>query len=151
MIKERDNLQKVASDTKSKDAWNSYKKMRNIINNRLKYEEKYYQKHKIMQCNGEPKSTWKTVKSVLNWNSTGSPDKLFHEGTLFTKSQEIGDCQNKYFIQKIKAIQEDLPPPKTDPLSVLQHLVRNNKSKMTLSPVAPEEVLKIVSHLTPML
>ena len=40
MMKQRDQLQKVAADTQHRDDWNKFKCLRNKINNRLKFEEK---------------------------------------------------------------------------------------------------------------
>ena len=46
--------------------------------------------------------------SILNWNNSGSPTKLFYDGELKTKSKDIADCQNSFFINKTRGLK--LPP-----------------------------------------
>ena len=104
LMKERDNLQNIASTSGDKDSWLKFKKVRNTVNNRLKYEENLWKKNRLLQCNSNSKKSWKTMKSILNWHSSGAPSRLFHNGILYTKSQEIADTQNRYFLNKIKEI-----------------------------------------------
>ena len=82
MMKLRDSLQKRASETNDKMHWNAFKKIRNKINNRQKYEERVWQKQKISECGNDTKKTWKNIKSILNWHSSGSPAKLFWKGEM---------------------------------------------------------------------
>ena len=95
MMKERDRLHKIAGQHGTNENWDKYKRLRNQINNRLNYEEKQWQSLKLRECKGDSKTTQKTLKSILNWNSNGSPTKLFHNGELRTKTKEIADCQNE--------------------------------------------------------
>ena len=120
MMKNRDQLHKVASQSNITEDWTVFKKIRNQINNRLKYEEKRWQSEKLRQCNGNAKSSWKTLKSILNWNISGAPTKLFYKGELKTKLQEVADCQNESFIDKIKEIQQELPAQKDDLMKFLK-------------------------------
>ena len=148
MIKERNELQKIASTSNSKQDWKKYKKLRNSVNNRLKYEERLYQRNKITQFSGDSKKTWKTMKSILNWNSSNAPSKLFYNGQLKTKSQEIADCQKSYFIEKVETIKKELPNPKNDPLEILKSKNLKENLSFTLSPVHPDEILDIISNLS---
>ena len=66
MMKERDQLHRIAGQNGAKENWDNYKKLRNKINNRLKYEEKQWQSSKLKECKGDSKSTWKALKSILN-------------------------------------------------------------------------------------
>ena len=43
LMKSRDQVQKLASETKSRSDWLKYKELRNKINNKLKYEESRWQ------------------------------------------------------------------------------------------------------------
>ena len=79
LMKERDELHKVASETKKKDDWNKFKHIRNRINNKLKYEEGHWQKARLEQCGNNSAKVWKNVKGILNWHSSGSPTKLFYK------------------------------------------------------------------------
>ena len=94
LMKERDQQQKTASETKKREDWLKFKALRNQINNRLKYEEKSWEKAKLEECDGNPSKTWKSVKDILNWKSSGSPNQLFYQGQLISKPQELADAQN---------------------------------------------------------
>ena len=50
MMKERDAMQKKASETNNREDWQQFKSLRNTVNNRLKFEEKNWQKTKLEQC-----------------------------------------------------------------------------------------------------
>ena len=148
LMKERDMLQKKAAESGKREDWVMFKSVRNKINNRLKYEERNWQKTKLEQCGDNSKSVWKNVKGILNWKSSGSPNQLFYKGFLVTKSQELADAQNEYFIEKITTIRDNLPPPTCDPLAKLRDLMENRQSSFSLSAVHPDEVEKIVSGLS---
>ena len=99
-MQKRDNLQKSASESGSREKWKEFKSVRNQINNRLKYEERNWQKLKLSECDGDPKSTWKNVKGILNWNTSGSPNQLFYKGKLISKPKELANSQNEFFYRK---------------------------------------------------
>ena len=127
---------------------------KNIRNSEIKLimdlnrRKKYYQRQQISKCDGNSKKTWKTIKSIFNWKNNGSPSRLFHNGNLYTKNQEIADCQNEFFMKKIQKIESGLPQAKSDPLRLLKDIMKNNESKMNLSTVHPDEVLNIISKLS---
>ena len=78
LMKERHNLQNIAGTSDDKDSWLKFKKVRNTVNNRLKYEENLWKKNRLLQCSTNSKKSWKTMKSILNWHSSGAPSRLFH-------------------------------------------------------------------------
>ena len=100
IIKTRDEVHKVAAETKSREVWVKYKKLRNKVTNRLKHEELNWRKARFEACTEISSKTWKNVKQVLNWQSSGSPSKLFYKGALRTKSQDIANSQNEFFCRK---------------------------------------------------
>ena len=146
-MKVRDELQKIASETKCRDDWVRYKNMRNRVNNRQKFEETKWQKIRLEECGENSGKVWKNVKGILNWTSSGSPSQLFYRGTLKTKAQDIADAQNDYFINKIQNIRENLLPPLSDPLAKLTSLMANRQCSFSLNTVHPDQVNKIISSL----
>ena len=98
LMQERDRLQKLAVETKNQDDWRNYKNLRNRINNRLKSEEKDWQRSKIKDCGQDSKKLWKSIKDILNWKSSGSPAQLFHNGQLITslKKQQISRTNSSW-------------------------------------------------------
>ena len=137
-MKERDQQQKIASHSGCRDDWVKFKALRNQINNRLKYEERNWQKAKLEECGEDSSKIWKNVKGILNWKSSGSPNQLFYNGLLISKPQDLADAQNQYF----------LPPAPTDSLQILRSLMEGRTSAFSLTSVHPDEVDKIVSNLS---
>ena len=78
---------KMAADSQINEDWCNYKQVRNQLNNRMKYEEKQWQRNRLKECKHDSSSTWKVSKSILNWASSGTPSKLFHNGKLWHKPQ----------------------------------------------------------------
>ena len=148
MIKERDNLQREASDNNDKEAWKKFKTLRNNINNRLKFEERKWQKVKLDECGENSSKIWKNVKGILKWKNSGSPNQLFYNGKLLSKPQELADAQNEFFLSKIDIIRRNLPPPSCDPLQTLKKIMNGRTCNFSLSPAHPEEVKKVVKNLS---
>ena len=94
--------------------------MRKTVNNRLKYEENRGKKMQLSKCNTNPNKSWKKMKSIFNWHSSGSPSKLFFNGQLFIKSQEIADTQNKCFVDKVRKLRDENSFSVSDPLTKLK-------------------------------
>ena len=140
LMKERDDLNEKASNSGNREDWKKYKTLRNKINNRLKFEERSWQSAKLKQCNGDSKTSWNTIKTILNWKNYGAPCMLFHDGQLKTKSQDIADSQNECFVNKINTIKSELPPPKSDPLKGVRLFTDKKSCPMKLSAVHPDEV-----------
>ena len=133
LMKKRDQAQKSASESGSREKWKEFKSLRNTINNRLKFEQRNWQKLKLNECDGDPKSTWRNVKGILNWNTSGSPNQLFYKGKLISKPQELANAQNEFFIEKINTIRENMPASDADPLQKLKRLMSYNQSSFSLS------------------
>ena len=148
LMKERDQLQKLAAQTRNRDDWQKFKCTRNKVNNRLKYEERNWQKVQLDECGSDSKKVWKNVKGILNWKSSGSPSQLFYKGSLIQKPAELAAAQNEYFVEKIETIIANMPNPVSDPLSCLKSKMAGRKCSLELSAVHPDEVDKIISSLS---
>ena len=108
-MKERDAAKAKASKlakngADSSAAWATYKKLRNNINNRIKYEERSYKNTKIKEDMCDPGKCWSTAKSFMNWQvSSGPPSALEVDGKLVNKASEIAILMNDFFISKLEA------------------------------------------------
>ena len=136
-MKERDQQQRLASETKNREDWIKFKMLRNKINNRLKYDQRSWQKDKLDEYDGNPSKNWKNVRDILNWQSSGSPNQLFYQGRLISKPQELADAQNQYFIDKINLLIENLPAAVLDPLLTLRSLMLGRSCCFSFSAVPP--------------
>ena len=148
LIKERNNLQREASKNNDKEIWKKFKVLRNKINNRLKFEERNWHKLKLEECGENSSKTWKNVKGILQWKTSGSPNQLFCNGKLISRPQELADAQNEFFLKKIDIIRENLPPSSSDPLQTLKKVMNGRTCNFSLSPVHPEEVEKVLKNLS---
>ena len=74
------------------------------MNNRLIYEEYIGKTQVLYECGKNSAKTWKKVKSILSWTSSGSPKQLFHKGLMPTKFSDIAYSQNEYFVEKVQQI-----------------------------------------------
>ena len=128
-MKERNDLQKRATISQDKNIWRQYKKVRNRVVSHLRLEERAWQRIRLRACeiHSNSSKTWKTVKNILNWTSPGSPDKLFYKGELKTKSIDVANAQNKFFIEKVQNIKDVLPVSHENPLVQLQQLMKMSR------------------------
>ena len=146
-IKERDTAQKKAAETQNAEDWESYKHLRNYINNRVKVEKKEWQEQKLKSFGKDTSSVWKNIKSWLGWTSGGSPTKLVENGSLFTKPKDLSRIMNTYFINKVRNLRDNLPQNPGDPLPLVRKLMKNRKCSLKLKSVHPDHVLKIITNL----
>ena len=108
------------------------------MNNRLKYEEYTGKRQALDECGENSSKTWKKVISILNWDSSGSPNQLFQKGFMRTKSSDIADSQNEYFVEKVQQIRENILQTLSDPLSKLRTLMTGRTCSFSLTPVHPD-------------
>ena len=106
LMSNRDDLQSRAAQSNNAEDWKCYKALRNKISSRLKSEERNWQRHRISECGQNSAKVWKNVKDIINWKSSGAPTQLFSNGTLFNKPREVADCQNQFFVDKVRLIRE---------------------------------------------
>ena len=66
MMTDRDRLHKTASETQKPEEWRKFKDLMNKINNRLKSEEKDWQRKKLNDCEDDSEKLWKNLKNILN-------------------------------------------------------------------------------------
>ena len=146
-IKERNEAQKKASETKLTKDWDEYKKLRNSINNSLKSEKKKWQENKISAFGSDTSSIWKNIKSWLGWSSGGPPSRLIENGVIYTKPSDLASIMNSFFINKVRNLRSNLPQNPGDPLKLVEKLMLNRTCSFKLKTVHPDDVLKILSNL----
>ena len=114
LMKKRDLAKSKASEIAktggdSSSAWADFKKIRNRINNRLRFEENKYKQEKNNESPSSPAHCWNTAKCFMNWRSeAGPPSQLLVNGNLITKASSIASEMNKYFLDKVDLIRNDI-------------------------------------------
>ena len=147
MIKQRNILHKRAIDSGDVQDWTDYKLIRNRVVSRQKYEGKTNQSKKLSEIGHNSANLWKNVKNILNWSKESSPGKLFVNGKMLTKSEEIASAQNSYFLEKVRRIRENMPISAVNPLDKLKKLMAQRTCLFELKPVHPDLVGKIIDSL----
>ena len=114
---------------------------------KLKSEKINWQKKKLEDCSNESGKLWANIKGWLNWASSSSPSKLFHEGRIETSPINIASIMNHFYINKVQNIRENLPEARNDPLEELKKQMKHSNFKLKLKPVHPDLILNIITNL----
>ena len=147
IIHQRNIAQNKASSSQKFADWENYRKLRNEVTKRIRQDQKNWHQEKLNSCANNSSGQWQHVLGCLGWKSYGSPTQLFHEGRLINKPLEIADCQSRYFINKVKLIQQNLPPSVSDPLACLKRIMQHRSSSFHLQSVHPDTIENIVKSL----
>ena len=154
LMKTRDILKSTAVSLNkegrdSKIVWSEYKKVRNKVNNRRKFEEINFKKEKMAASIGCLTSTWKTAKSFMDWDTnSGSPQQLVVNGTLISKSLDIANSLNTFFIEKVKDIRQGIPNVQNSFEKCREKMKMNDKNcRRSMSHVSVHTVRKMLKKL----
>jgi hypothetical protein len=131
------------------DDWNSYKNLRNEVTALSRKNKFDWQQKKLQSCeeSADTGKLWKNILGWLNWSSTSSPTKLLSNGNLETSPLQMAEIQNKYYIDKVHTIRNDLQGHNKDPLDLLKNKLEGNQATFCTQAVSPDKVEKIISQL----
>ena len=147
LIKERNEAHVLASRTKQQDDFRHYKHLRNQTTAKLRQDKKTWEKLKLDNNKNDPRALWKNVKTRLNWNNSGPPSKLFHDGKIITSPAGIAGTMNSFFLGKVADLRENIPGAAVDPLEKLKESMNHRNCSFSLQAVGPADVLKIIKSL----
>ena len=159
MMDKRDELKKKAVEISAnnseneatdeeKEAWQRYRKLRNKINNAKKNDEVKYKKEKVKENLDSVSGLWRSVKTFMNWKSTGSPSQISKDNVMYTKAKDVAVIMNEFFVEKIQKLKIKFfdAPPNYD------HCYKAMAGKtcsLGLKYVSMKKVLKILKNLKP--
>ena len=154
LIKERNVLKKKAVDLAASGesdaaaiAWNDFKKIRNKVNNRAKYEEKNYKTKKISQNLDSPASTWRLAKCYMGWKKSGGPpNQLRVDNKLITKASIVASEMNRFFISKVTLIRAGIDFLGNQ-YTKCKEIMSNKNCKLTIRHISVEKVNKLLRKL----
>ena len=152
LMKTRDYWKQVAKDlpphsSEQIHAWQEFKKFRNKVNNRKKFEECNYKAEKIMDVADSPDLMWQSAKTFMGWTSQGPPQQIQVDNVLLTSARKISQTMNEYFVgkvKKIRAVMSDAPLP----VASLKDFMMGKNCKMQLRHVNLFKVKKILKGLS---
>ena len=147
LIKDRNSAQANAAQTQDLDDWRLYKSLRNTATSKMRQEKKAWEKMKLDSTKHNPSTLWKSVKTWLNWNNSGPPSQLFHQGRLINSPAGLAGTMNSFFIDKVNTLRLGIPAADTDPLKKLKASLTGRQCILTFRTVHPAEVLKVINGL----
>ena len=157
MMIQRDLWKKKASDLAKltpgfvsedqKAAWVEYKRLRNLVNNKKKYDENNYKRDRIEQVAGDPSKLWCKSKEFMDWKSTGTPTQIEVNNVLITSASKIAEVMNCFFIEKVSLIRRGMRTMANDFTSCFK-VMENKTCKLSPRHVSVEKVRKLISSLS---
>ena len=156
LMKQRDLWKQAAKDLAAVsavasqeqiDAWGHYRKYRNKINNRKKFEEKQYKSEKMAELADSPDIVWKSAKTFMGWKSQGTPNQLVVDNVLITSAKKIAQFMNEFFIEKVEKIRAGMEAA-TFSVEKVKEIMFGKTCKMKLVHVDVLKVKKILKSLS---
>ena len=147
LLKERNEAQETAKNSKNPDDWRFYKNLRNSATARMKTEKKAWEKHKLDSSEHNPSTLWKNVKGWLSWGRSGPPTQLFHDGRTINSPAGLAGTMNRFFINKVNMLRRNIPASASDPLAKLRESLQDRDCSLAFKAVHIEEVRKVITNL----
>ena len=153
LMNKRDELKKeavqqvLAGSDEADETWKRFKKLRNEVTNRKKYEEINFKKSKIAESLDNSANTWKCAKGFMEWdNSGGPPHQLENNGELVTSASTIASIMNEYFISKVRLIRNSIREIPNNFIKCIE-LMSGKNCKLSLAHVSVSKVNKLLKGL----
>ena len=141
--KQREEAQEKAARTNDLEDWRFFRTIRNQVTRRSRSDKKEWEEKKLEKSD----DMWRTVKNWLGWKNSGPPTKLFHNGEIVTRPASLASSMNKFFIDKVKSLRQNIPQVARDPLIEMKQAMQHRECKFKLNPVSTPEVSKLIHGL----
>ena len=157
LMDKRDELKKKAikiaannsgheASIREKEVWEEYRKIRNKINNAKRNDEAKYKKNIVDQNLDNISSLWGTVKTFMDWKSSGSPSQISKDNFLYTKAKQVADIMNEFFVEKIQKLKIKFSGTPPNYNHCYRAMIGKN-CKLTMNYVSMRKVKKILKNL----
>ena len=146
-MQERNAAQRTAAASGEQEDWRLFRVLRNRCVAAQRMDRQNWEKRKLCSTGNSPSSLWKSVKGIIGWSNTGPPTKLFHMGKYITSPAGLASTLNKYIVQKVKTLRENIPVEETDPLSKLYEAMSDRQCTFQIQFVTEQETMKIIDSL----
>jgi hypothetical protein len=138
LMKQRDNARKQLSlvSKEQREIWLSkYKKLRNLVNCKVRQESRDYNNNRIDKANDENEA-WKITNDIINPNKEINWSMKTNEGDGSIETQDklvIGNSFNKFFVSKIQNLKDNIDQTLVeDPNVRLRKAVENKKHSFSI-------------------
>ena len=142
---ERNLAQQWAALTNTPDDWRVFRSLRNQATASFRRDKCQWEKKKFSHLENSSSDMWKSLKSVLSWNSGGPPSQLLYEGRIISRPAGPASTMNKYFIDKIIGLKEKISVLDSDPLRYMKEAMLGRQSSFRFKRVSLAEVRKTIA------
>ena len=147
MCKTRDKLKKQAIRSKSELLMQAYRHIRNQVNKLNEKLKREYFTNKIASCEGDLKSTWKTINNVSNKKSkTTNISSLNIEGKHISTTADIAESINNFFCTIGEKLSDKMPSAR-NPLLENDYEVNPEKTRFQFYDIDTRQLEKVFSKL----
>ena len=145
MCKARDKLKKQAIRSKSELLMQAYRNIRNQANRLNEKLKREYFTHKIASCEGDLKSTSKTINNVLNKKSkTTNIASLNVEGKHISTNADIAESINNFFCTIGETLSDKIPSAR-NPLLENDYMINPEKTRFQFHAIDTLQLDKVFS------
>ena len=122
-----------------------YKQYINTLNNTIKQLKQTYYTDLFTRFKNDTAKIWKIVnqlskKSLKNKNI----EHIVHNNKKITGTSDIAELFNNFFINIAIQLNQNLPPPTTNPRS---YLSGNYPNSMAIPTIYPQDIIRIINSL----
>ena len=136
-----------AGNDRASVAWAEFKKVRNEVTNRKKYEEINFKKEKVSASLDSSANTWECAKTFMEWDKSGGPpQQLNNNGRLVTSAGEIATIMNEFFIEKVRLIRDGIRNVPNNFHKCIE-IMRGKNCRLNLNHVTVKKVNKLLKGL----
>ena len=145
LMKERDNLKKIATSENNNELFKEYKVKRNLVKKYLEKDKKdYFDKKFNSENNKTTKNIWSTVYETLKSVKNLAPTKLKVNGKILNNPKEMANQFAKIFSNKTKKIREKTSGnPTIDPKIRLQQYLNQRGVELPEFKLKPIKIEKL--------
>ena len=112
-IKERNRLRKESME-KTVEAWNAYKKQRNLTTKIIRKAKR--DRISDIVTKGKSEDMWDQAKKYLGWPKQGPPTGIVKDGVFLTKQEPVANGMNEILTEKINNVKSKINHSQIDPL-----------------------------------
>ena len=144
-IKRRHNMLLLKRSGKLTPA--AFNRYRNFVTTKLRYAKKTYFHNKFNSIKCDMYKTWSVINSIIRPSSKSKNNvinKIVKDGVSYTNQDDVCNVLNDYFADIGKYINESVPSAN---FSHSHFLSGNYRNSFYFSPLAPEDVKKIIHSL----
>ena len=122
-----------------------YKQYRNSLNNKIKQIKQSYFINKFTNFKNNTSKIWDTVNQLTNKNHRNKDIHCInYNNKKLTEVIDIAKTFNEFYTNIACKLDNNLPPPTTDPLTFL---AGNYPSSMAIPTIYPQDVIPVINSL----